>query len=915
MGNIVASCFRKLERKSKFSNYPYFFTHQPCGLGRARFISFQDMVMTLLVRPEFRVIVINGIGGSGKTWAAKAAFKHARSICHFDEFTWVSLSKGFSLERCIEKIAICLSIDTGEDISIESIRVKIKEKLIGRKFLLVLDNACFIEENVLEKLGIPHPQQYNLGSKVIVTTRTTRTDRVMKPDISITPIPLTHEEAHDLLCNKIGKDINSSRTLDLVRHCYGLPLSVILLAGTLCDLPRQQTYDDVINNASVSLGVFQISEFHTMRRLVKFGYSQLPNDATKDCLLYCLLFREDQEIPIKYLIPFWIMDGLLSEANEFQEANRVGKEILNVLVKHGMLHLEDNDCVRMHDIVRETISIFGSGYTEHPDYYYVYCNTSDVDMFCNRISLISRKRELFGSPKLFGISTLLLRENCHIDVISEDFFLYMGMLRVLDLSFTRIVALPSSISCLTSIRMLLMVECKHLEEIQHIDALSMLEVLDASGCGSLKWVEPGSFNHMVSLKILNFSGTSIYYLPSLAANMDLREVLLQDCPHLISLLSTKPSAGISDIAFIRYPYCVSKTGVVRNLQLGVTKGVIDWMAMMWVPCGLTFVLSDGFSGGKVSMDFNEDNRTYIYASDTRFFQSLDKGSPLWLNCFNKFYIVIFPLKDDQFMNNDPRVMRTQLFQDSYLKKKHFADGIDTDRFLEIDCVSNFRCIEGILCHAELVSLKRVAGTDLVVKSMAAARELWIENCEQLENLFLVEEVQVLCATSKLQNLWISNMQSLTSFCKAVKDTTSLNCLMHLLLDSCPKLTLLFPSSLRLPNLQTLHIRFCDSLKRVFDKLMLGEDVLPSLRSLQLWELPELTYVCGGILPSLKDLKVRGCKGLTKIPVGVNEDSPFFTTIIGDTPWWSNLIWDDETIKRWILFRNWGPLLPHLATEG
>jgi hypothetical protein len=28
-----------------------------------------------------------------------------------------------------------------------------------------------------------------------------------------------------------------------------------------------------------------------------------------------------------------------------------------------------------------------------------------------------------------------------------------------------------------------------------------------------------------------------------------------------------------------------------------------------------------------------------------------------------------------------------------------------------------------------------------------------------------------------------------------------------------------------------------------------------------------------------------------------------------------LVWDDEGIKRWVLFRAWGPLLPHLATEG
>jgi hypothetical protein len=112
----------------------------------------------------------------------------------------------------------------------------------------------------------------------------------------------------------------------------------------------------------------------------------------------------------------------------------------------------------------------------------------------------------------------------------------------------------------------------------------------------------------------------------------------------------------------------------------------------------------------------------------------------------------------------------------------------------------------------------------------------------------------------------------------------------------------------------LHIRFCDTLERVFDCSVLGQDAIPRLQSLQLWELPELTCVCGGVLPSLKNLKVRGCRKLRKIPVGVNENSPLVITN-GERLWWDNLMWDDESIKRWVLFRGWGPLLPQFATEG
>ena len=119
-------------------------------------------------------------------------------------------------------------------------------------------------------------------------------------------------------------------------------------------------------------------------------------------------------------------------------------------------------------------------------------------------------------------------------------------------------------------------------------------------------------------------------------------------------------------------------------------------------------------------------------------------------------------------------------------------------------------------------------SDLIVRSMEAVRELRLENCDHLESLLSVQA--------------LSTVGNLSSLCKGVEDVTSFSCLKHLLLDCCPKLLCLFPSALRLPNLETLHIRFCDVLERVFDSSVLGEDTLPRLQSLQLWELPELTSV-------------------------------------------------------------------------
>ncbi|RCV46658.1 hypothetical protein SETIT_9G549100v2 [Setaria italica] len=884
------------------TNFP---TVQLSGLAdTGELISFQEM-LGLLVRPDVGVVVIEGIGGSGKTWAAKAAYQAAMTSNIFNAYIWVSLSISCSLRQCINKIAASLSCGVRDNLSVERAKTIINEYLTQRKFLLVLDNAYFTEESILESLGVPHPQRQNLGSKVFVTTRTTRTRGVMDPDRLIIPQPLTSEESRDLLHEKIGRHTNFAH--DLFSNFYGVPLLIILLAGVLCDAPTQDVFSDLIANMLVSLGTW-VSVFHTMQRMVEFGYHQLPSDNARHCLLYCLLFPEEQGIPVKELIRHWIMDGLLQEFFSFDEANHIGKEILDVLIKHGMVYLEDNDHVRMHDVIRETVSKFGKDkdYKEQRDWYFENSSITKLEHLAkssNRVSLMYTEMEcLRGSPRCLFLSSLLLRGNYLLKAISEEFFCHMGALGILDLSFTRIKVLPPSISCLAKLRMLLLIGCDHLEEIQHIGSLVQLEVLDASGCVSLKSIDPRSFDHMVLLRILDLSKTSITSLTSIPAHMAVSHLNLPGC-----------SFFGSDSAL---PYGMSKSGAVQNLQLGNIENLTDWMGMLWLPCGLIFQLSGRF-GMKVSSGVHRHRKTYVYASDAYFFNCLEKYSPLWFNCFQKFQIIISPLMDDQTMDMDAQVTETDfIFQNSCIRTTHFMHSIDLNRYVQINDTDGVPSdLDSILYHAELISLNRLTVTtqfsDLNIKSMKAARELWIENIDQLESLLLADEVRALSAVGNLHNLWISNMENLASFCKGVEDVTSFGCLKRLILDCCPNLLYLFPSELRFPNLEMLHIRFCDTLERVFDCSVLGQDAVPRLQSLQLWELPELTCVCGGVLPSLKNLKVRGCVKLRKIPVGVDENSPLVITN-GERLWWDNLIWDDESIKRWVLFRGWGPLLPQFC---
>jgi thymidylate kinase len=70
-------------------------------------------MLGLLVRPDVGVIVIQGISGSGKTWAANAAYRAARTSNLFQEYVWVPLSMNCSMRQCINKIAASLPCNKG----------------------------------------------------------------------------------------------------------------------------------------------------------------------------------------------------------------------------------------------------------------------------------------------------------------------------------------------------------------------------------------------------------------------------------------------------------------------------------------------------------------------------------------------------------------------------------------------------------------------------------------------------------------------------------------------------------------------------------------------------------------------------------------------------------------------------------
>ena len=87
------------------------------------------------------MIPIVGMGGLGKTTLAQAIFNNKNVTEHFELKAWVCVSKEFDVCRVTKRILEEEISDTCNFEGLNLMQLKLKERLMGKKFLLVLDDV------------------------------------------------------------------------------------------------------------------------------------------------------------------------------------------------------------------------------------------------------------------------------------------------------------------------------------------------------------------------------------------------------------------------------------------------------------------------------------------------------------------------------------------------------------------------------------------------------------------------------------------------------------------------------------------------------------------------------------------------------------------------------------------------------
>ncbi|KAI9088303.1 hypothetical protein K1719_030024 [Acacia pycnantha] len=221
---------------------------------------------------------------------------------------------------------------------------------MDEKLLIILDDV-WVKFDLEDKLGIPYGDQRK-GCKLLITTRSSHlwTDKEYQ---TIQIQMLTEEEAFNLF--QAHASLNNSHRgfkgmpQKIVKHCAGLPVAIVALARALKNKPIS-VWKDALKTLEEGGLVRNLEKAYTC---LKFSYDNLKSQKAKELLLISSMFREDFEIPIKLLIKIGIGLGSFNENDKYHLIRSEVHETIEELIHSSLLLNDDEECVKMHDLVRE----------------------------------------------------------------------------------------------------------------------------------------------------------------------------------------------------------------------------------------------------------------------------------------------------------------------------------------------------------------------------------------------------------------------------------------------------------------------------------------------------------------------------------------------------------------------------------
>ncbi|KAL7234208.1 hypothetical protein ACSBR1_017746 [Camellia fascicularis] len=469
------------------------------------------------------VIPIIGMGGIGKTTLAQLIYNDGRVVEHFDMKAWVCVSDEFDVLRVTRTILEAIASINYDTQDLNLLQVKLKESLMGKKFLIVLDDVWNENPSHWEILCTPF-MAGAYGSKIIATTRNRSVASIMK---TIPAHLLEHLSNEDcwLLFVKIAFDKGDSKAFpklekigkQIVDRCKGLPLAAKTLAGLLGFKLDVEEWDEILKSDIWNLP----EDKNNILPALRLSYHYLPSHL-KQCFAFCSTFPKDYGFVKEKLVLFWIALNYVQQTRNNKTLEKIGEEYFDELLSRSFFQQPSGSrsFFVMHDLVHDLAQVV------HGQFSFRIDDKKLLDISPKARHFSYKRTTLDGFEKFKAInkakylrSILQLdryQDRCYHSRLSkkvlDDIFPTQRCLRLLSLPGYNIMDLHDSIGNMIHIRYLDLSTTKIKKLPEVVCTLYNLQTLLLSNC-SLLTTLPMEIGKLIFLRHLDISGTNLMEMP------------------------------------------------------------------------------------------------------------------------------------------------------------------------------------------------------------------------------------------------------------------------------------------------------------------------------------------------------------------------------------------------------------------
>ncbi|GAB4832297.1 hypothetical protein Ancab_006308 [Ancistrocladus abbreviatus] len=816
----------------------------------------REKIIELLLSEEMNgmkidVVAIVGIGGLGKTTLAKLVYNDSR-LKDFDFKTWICVSDDFDVFRVTKTILQSVNPESfGNVDDLNALQVDLHESLMGKKFLIVLDDVWNESKEQWDLLRSPFNGGAR-GSKIIVTTRNDGVASIMCT-VPIFRLKLLSDDDGWLLFShhafvhgnpnahphlvEIGKKI--------ARKCKGLPLAIKTIGTLLKSKLEIEEWESILNNGIWCLP----EEKNEILPALKLSYHYLPAHL-KRCFAYCSIFPKGHTFVKENLVRAWMAEDFVEQPKgNAKRREDVGDEYFLELLSRSFFQPASDDgggeCYVMHDLFHDLALVVSGDFCAQLEkskpseiskrVRHMSCTAFEDDNF-NKYEFLSEAKRLRTFlrilPRLWYYGSFYLNTKVPSDLLPQ-----LGCLRVLSLSGYQNCVLPSTIGNLKHLRYLDVSYTRIKELPASICSLYNLQTLLLSNCGFLQSL-PTNMSQLISLRYLDITGTNLKEMPMQMSKLKNLQTLTE------FVVSRHGGSSIGELG--EFPHLRGKL-VLRGLQNVAFEDALEADLR-----GKTYLHELGLEFGTMIDDSKKERNVLdVLQPHTNVKRLIIRNYggtcfPDWLGDHSFSNIVFLCLSNCFYCYSMPPL--GQLPSLKYLEIKGMINmQIIGAEFYGNSSFSNpFPSLEKLTLEG-MKELKQWMPLEVEGVLFPCLQELSLQDCPKLTGCLPAH-------LPSLRKLWISRCQRL------IVSLPLLPSILELVLEKCVKVAL--RDVVQLTSLTTLTVRSLPMLRGMPTELT----KLSFLKELTIGECPVLQSLSGmGLPPMLEKFFIFGYRPPLKLP--------------------------------------------------